>query len=72
MIKSLFLPSPQKKGFNLKCAQLYLDCGELKDALSNANNYLKQAPKDATGYKLLGNIQERMGNNKEALKAFRR
>eukprot|EP00116_Pleurobrachia_bachei_P001273 sb/3461535/ len=64
--------SIDKKGFNLKCAQLYLDCGELKDALSNANNYLKQAPKDAAGYKLLGNIQQRMGNNKEALKAFRR
>ena len=62
----------QKKGMYLKCTNMYIEIEEYKEAMHYAQQYVKTAPKDYKGYKLLGFLHEKLGSVKEALKAYRR
>ncbi|KAL5269077.1 hypothetical protein ACHWQZ_G002792 [Mnemiopsis leidyi] len=65
-------PSVDKKGMYLKCTNMYIEISEYKEAMHYAQQYVKTAPKDYKGYKLLGFLHEKLGSVKEALKAYRR
>ena len=51
---------------------MYIEIGEYREAMNYAQQYIKCAPKDYKGYKILGLLHEKTGSVKEALKAYRR
>ena len=63
---------PQKKALYMKCTNMYTEIGEFREAMNYAQQYIKCAPKDYKGYKMLGLLHEKTGSVKEALKAYRR